>query len=120
MARNRKMTAGDMVAATDMAKSRVDACLELAQRVATDYEAADRRARLECKACYHFPRWGGTAITESKCGICGETIMNASTNTDAICKPCAEEHDLCRHCGGDREMRTRRRRWPELPEVQHE
>ena len=101
-----------MVSNTNRAKSRVDDALAQAKRIADD---TDRKARLErqfCKACFYFTRMGGAACTTQPCACCASPERYGSTATDVLCKPCAKEHSLCKHCGGDVEMRVGRRKWP--------
>ncbi len=75
-----------------------------------DNRKADRKNKLECKRCFYMRqgRIGGTAITQQSCGICEKVIMYSSTNTDAMCKECAEKYQLCVYCGADQELRPRR------------
>ena len=63
-----------------------------------------------CKYCSYINtgRIGGCAITTKPCGVCGEDMTFSNTCTDAICKRCAEKNRLCRHCGGDIELKNRR------------
>jgi len=44
---------------------------------------------------------------------CGKDQLYGNTRTDALCLECAQETMLCKHCGGDRELRTERRDWPD-------
>lgn len=77
-----------------------------------DQDREKRLEKQECKYCYIIdPRIGGQAMTHSQCAICGGTIINSSTCVDKICKACAAEHSLCKHCGGDLEMRQNRRKF---------
>jgi hypothetical protein len=43
-------------------------------------------------------------------------MVFSNTCVDKICTRCADAHKLCRHCGGDSEMRTKRRNfeWAEV------
>lgn len=83
-----------------------------ADRIKDDTEKQDRKKAQQCKACYYFTGLGGAAVTNRECAGCGEDQTYGSTNTDALCLPCAAEHKLCKHCGGDLEMRPGRRNWP--------
>lgn len=76
----------------------------------TDHDKKNRKAKLECKACYYMRtgRIGGAAMTQQACGICGDVVMYGSTNTDAMCRKCAEKYQLCVCCGADQELRPRR------------
>lgn len=51
-------------------------------------------------------------MTTQPCMCCYKPVMYGSTATDALCMDCAREHDLCKRCGGDIELRTRRKDWP--------
>jgi len=106
------MNKGNMIGATERAQQRVKAWLDHAAEVQADARKVDRLARLECKACFYASRLGGAAITTRPCMSCGSREVYGSTNTDVLCAPCATAGDLCKHCGGDREMRARRKAWP--------
>ena len=73
----------------------------------------------ECKSCsYLFPdRIGGSAITSTVCGICEKPMMFGNSCTDVLCKQCAESNLLCKHCGGDIDMKNRRN--PRLFQQRH-
>ena len=109
------MNRGNMIGATERAKARVKSWMELADDVIEDTKKADRLKRHECKACFYSSRIGGAAMTTRPCMSCGSDEMYGSTATDVLCLVCATKHELCRHCGGDLEMRTRRKDWPETP-----
>jgi NADH pyrophosphatase NudC (nudix superfamily) len=60
-----------------------------------------RRSEQECKVCtYINSNLAGQAITDSYCGICGKKMTFPTTDTDKVCKECAKENGLCKHCGG--------------------
>lgn len=107
-----------MIGATERAKARVKGWADLAEEVASDARKAERLKRHECKACFYSSRIGGAAMTTRSCMSCGSDEMYGSTATDVLCMVCATKHELCRHCGGDLEMRTRRKDWPETPNVE--
>lgn len=108
------MNVGNMVGATERAKARVQSWIDLALEVSTDARGKERLAAQECKACFYAGRIGGAAITNRPCMACGETQTYGSTNTDVLCRPCASGGQLCKHCGGDVELRARRRTWPQV------
>ena len=110
--RPKAMNKGNMIGATERAQRRVKAWLDYAAEVSVDARNADRLKRLECKACFYASRIGGAAITVRPCMSCGSREHYGSTNTDVLCSKCANAGDLCKHCGGDREMRARRKTWP--------
>lgn len=107
------MTAATMVEATQRAKAKIQSVLDYAHQLETDPQQEERVARQLCKACFYGPpRLGGAAVTSQPCMCCGEDQMYGSTNTDVLCENCAKDHGLCKHCGGDFEIRTDRKDWP--------
>lgn len=107
------MTRFRMVSATEFAKSRVESIIKRAKEIELDTLKAERIKACECKACFYSDRIGGAAITSRPCMCCNEMQHYGSTATNTLCKPCATKHDLCKRCGGDIELRVRRRKWPE-------
>jgi hypothetical protein len=99
---------------SSMAAARVADAMKLARDLEADAEKQRRLKALECKACFYFSRIGGAAITEQPCAACAKPQVYANTNTDILCRECASEHKLCKHCGGDIDMRERRRLWPDF------
>lgn len=80
--------------------------------LATDANAAKRRARCVCQACEYLNvgRLAGQAFTAWNCRLCREPQpSHPNTAVPALCAGCAEAFELCVECGGDREMRHRRR-----------
>jgi NADH pyrophosphatase NudC (nudix superfamily) len=60
-----------------------------------------RTSERECKVCtYINDNFAGQAFTDSYCGICGKKMTFPTTDTDKVCKECAKENGLCKHCGG--------------------
>ena len=55
--------------------------------------------RIYCDNCYIADNWGGSAMTTSKCKVCGREVLYGSTNVDYCCKSCAETREICVHCG---------------------
>lgn len=106
------MSKNTMVGATERAKSRVAEWVRLAEDVINDTRRAERKTRHECKACFYSSRIGGAAMTTRPCMCCGADQLHGSTSTDVLCANCAKEHSLCKHCGGDLELRPRRKTWP--------
>lgn len=99
---------------TNLAKSQILDVISRAERVSTDADKELRVAAQECKSCWYLsrPRIGGAAMTARECSICGTDQIFSSTNTDPLCKPCAQENSLCCHCGGDIDMKNRRKPRP--------
>lgn len=106
------MSKGTLIGATERAKQRVQDWIDLANAATNDTRHAQRIASHECKACFYSSRMGGAAITTRNCMCCSQPQTYGSTNTDVLCLPCAKEGSLCKHCGADLELRTRRRNWP--------
>lgn len=102
----------NMSDATRAARAAVVDLLKLANDIDTDSMREERIAQCECRACFYRPRWGAACVTEQDCGCCGKEQVYGSTATDVLCLECAKKHSLCKHCGGDLEMRTRRKSWP--------
>lgn len=63
-----------------------------------------------CGYCAVFrpDRIGGAMMTTACCAICEKNMMFSSTNTDVLCSECAVKNQLCKHCGGDVELKNRR------------
>ena len=101
--------------ATHQAKSQSESLIERATRLQADAKRTERLEAGLCRWCFYAAgRIGGAAMTTQPCAACKEDQLYSSTCTDVLCLPCAKEHDLCKRCGGDREMRTLRRKWPQL------
>jgi hypothetical protein len=109
-----------IVGASSRAKQRVDSHLALAERLQSDSEKKDRLDACLCKSCYYFTQLGGAAITNRECAGCWKDQVFGSTATDALCLDCASNHSLCKRCGGDLHMRSRRENWPDIVESMSE
>ena len=108
----KKLNKANMLRATEQAKRRVKEWIELAEEASKDTRKALRLEICECKACFYSSRIGGNVITTRACAICGRDRTYESSATDVLCLGCATENKLCAHCGGDLEMRVRRKDWP--------
>ena len=106
------MSKAHMVGATERAARQVQAWADHAASVQADNRKEERLAQMECKACFYAERMGGASMTYRACMCCGSRELYGSTNTDVLCAPCASAGKLCKHCGGDLQMRSRRRTWP--------
>lgn len=87
--------------ATTMSKARVESALRAAKKFSTD---PDRKARLTaqlCLPCFYGSRMAGQAFTNKPCDCCGEMQTYSSTDTDKLCRNCAVEHSVCRHCSAN-------------------
>ena len=103
----------DMMRETERSAHYAQDLIKRATRLQTDSDKEKRLAAGLCKGCHYVSsRLGGAAMTSQPCAGCATPQMYGSTYTDALCLACAKEHKLCKHCGGDSEMRTMRRKWP--------
>ena len=109
----RKLDIVAMTSATYMAECSAQDVIRRAMEYQDDPARGLRIAANKCKACYYV-RGGmaGAACTSQPCSGCGVVQHFGSTATDILCDGCASEHSLCKRCGGDRETRTLRRKWP--------
>lgn len=110
----RALEAHDMQYKTADAKLYAEQRLQEVSDFESDARKAERERAGECRACYYLngARWGGASMTAWSCGLCGDNNIHGSTNTPRVCKECSDKHIICAQCGGDREMRERRRKWP--------
>lgn len=107
-------TVASMVNATCLSAMYVDETLKRVTALQNDSEQEQRLRAHFCKSCFYvLSAIGGAAMTTQPCACCGKDQLYGSTYTDALCLDCAKEHTLCKHCGGDLDMRERRRKWPE-------
>jgi hypothetical protein len=112
-AKRAAMNKGNMIAWTERAKQYCQDLYARADEVANDNRQDEREKAQECKACFYMPRIGGCVMTTQPCMCCGKEVMFSSTATDRLCLDCAKKHSLCKRCGGDISMRSRRKEWPE-------
>lgn len=102
-------------------KRRVDLCsvLDASARAAEWFQKmekmvqdADRETRLmfqECPVCFASQKAGGAELTMIPCAICEKELNFGNGCVDVMCLECAREKRLCKHCGGDIEMKQRRK-----------
>ena len=107
-----KMNVCNMVYATERAKRNVNAILERAEELKNDPQKTKRVVANECISCFYSSGIGGSAMTNRPCMSCGLNELYGSTYTDVLCLNCAKTHGLCKHCGGDINMKVRRKEWP--------
>lgn len=112
------MTVANMVSRSASARRRVAEYLRVAEAMLNDSDSLNRIKAQNCVSCYYSAgRIGGSAITTRPCMCCGLTETYASTSTDALCLVCADLNHLCKHCGGDLDMREDRKDWPSAKPV---
>lgn len=75
-----------------------------------DLDREKRHAESECHYCY-VPYGAGRQgnSSGSLCGLCGGRTSSPSPCADVLCLDCAKANNLCKHCGGDVDMKRRRR-----------
>ena len=101
---------------TSMNNSHVRDYLKRARDLENDYDRAARLKLLLCPVCHYLGSGiGGAAMTTRPCAICNNDVLYGSTCTDVLCDKCAKLHDLCKHCGADRELRRNRRKFGWIP-----
>ena len=107
---HRKLTRATVAHATAQANRHIN---DLRKRLA-DFDNAKAGHDGQCKYCTFIrpERIGGAAITEGTCGLCERPMTFGNTCTDRLCPECAHDNGLCRHCGGDLELKDRRKPYP--------
>ncbi len=96
---------------TQHARDIMDHTIKRAKCFTDDQHKDSRHQRNECPVCYYYgTRIGGSVITEVECALCGEPMVFGNTCTDKLCDVCARTNKLCKHCGGDIDVKHRRKR----------
>ena len=91
------------------AKNGILGLKERLARLESDPKKEERIKRHWCIWCmYGYGIMAAQAFHTQDCGICGQSQVYNSSDTERLCLACAQEHELCRRCGGDIKMRTRR------------
>lgn len=85
---------------------------QLSQDVKNDPRRERRLERCKCLHCQYRVMMAGAAMTSRPCGLCGREQVYSSTNVGVVCVPCAREHGLCAHCGGDIDCNLERTEFP--------
>lgn len=101
----KKFDLDDILFMTRMQKYR----LASYKQIIEDANKKERQSSKECVICYYDSKIGGAAMTSANCKICDATMTFGSTNVDKLCKKCASEHALCRHCGADINLKQRKK-----------
>ncbi len=110
--KKQSMNIGNMVYATERAKSVIKDAVDRANNLTTDPDKKKRIEAQQCAPCFYSSRIGGQAMTNRDCMSCGQTQTYSSTATDVLCKQCAIDAELCKQCGADLKLRVRRKDWP--------
>lgn len=112
MNQNPSRWAADVLSrATEFSNKTIENLLKLAADIKEDVRKDERHAAQKCKACFYRTTIAGQAITMRPCACCKSEQTYGSTSTNMLCKPCAEKHHLCAHCGADVELNIHRRKW---------
>lgn len=98
--------------ANGYAKAVVENVVRRAKDYAEDPMRNQRLDAAECVLCHYTMRAGGTMSTERPCGICGASIRSRNTDIGVLCVECAKTNGLCKHCGADIELKSRRKARP--------
>lgn len=87
--------------------------LEFADQLTNDPYKKKRLEKSECLICYYQPygKIGGSAITHSKCECCDKDLIFGSTCVGVLCSDCAKKHKVCKHCGANLDLSTKRRKY---------
>jgi hypothetical protein len=78
---------------------------DTSKKIILYYSDPDKKIRIQqehlCKFCYYVntSRIGGSAITTVICANCDVEITFGNTCVDILCDKCAEELNVCKHCG---------------------
>lgn len=99
--------------ATMRKKDILETYLNRAAQAEFDLKNDEREAAGECRCCFYYDgKMGSASVTRRPCACCGVILHSANTSIDMLCLTCADKHKLCVHCGADRELRVRRKKWP--------
>lgn len=106
----RVIDAASVYNATAQAKHYIGKCRSTLRRIDEDPDREKRLKRQECGFCHYMAgKIGGAAVTTAPCGICDRQVSSGNTCIAALCLDCAKRLGLCKHCGGDIEMKHRRK-----------
>lgn len=75
-----------------------------------DPNKQERRDSQKCVVCFYSQTVSGASTTDRQCAFCNNVITSGNTNVNVLCSGCAGQTGLCRQCGGDMEMKNRRKR----------
>lgn len=111
--KRRDLTIEDVRAASYFGRQRLSAWISNAERAFADLDKTERIERHECRWCFYRAmsggRVGGQAFTARDCDSCGQSVTYSSTNTDRVCRPCAERLGICVSCVADIDLVDRRK-----------
>lgn len=79
------------------------------QKVVDDADRVERITQQKCKFCFYAGKMVLNAFDKKPCKICGTEIVSSHIPADSLCVECAIKHKLCRDCGADLELKSRRK-----------
>ena len=80
------------------------------KKVIEDPDKKNRLEKSECVLCYYYyGKIGGSVMTSTECGSCNKELSFGNTCVDVLCPECAKKYRVCRHCGADLELKSRRK-----------
>lgn len=95
---------------TFISRSRVNRILALADNLKKDPDKTKRLNGLHCLICwYQSGKIVGQAFTSWSCKSCGQTGMHPNTGVPQLCNNCAEKMQACIECGGDLNLKKRKK-----------
>jgi len=95
---------------TDNAKAAVEHYVDRALELRFDPRKSERLPKQECVVCFYTSRVAGAACSQRPCALCGIKLYSGSTHVHTLCIPCAKLNSLCCDCGGDIDLKLRRRK----------
>ena len=112
MSEIREYTEEDVSRQTDYAKYYSDEHIKNSMEFLTDSNKKKRLELGKCKFCFylHGSGFSGQAISKWNCKVCNDPHVHENTSVPKICYACSDIYELCTVCGGDVEMRMRRKK----------
>lgn len=97
--------------ATERAKYVANEAIAYAKDLQNDPDKKQRLSECVCPVCYYrrVGRIGGARMTFSSCGGCSCRLSSGNTCVDVLCEKCAAERGCCKQCGGDLNLKMRRK-----------
>lgn len=107
------LSKSNILSATAMSKRWVESYKKKALALIEDKDKAKRIEACLCLSCYYLSNHiGGAAMTRRECACCDKEMLFSSTYTDALCKACARDNFLCKHCTADIDLKIRKKPRP--------
>jgi hypothetical protein len=111
---NRRITVPEVARVNAVSSSnmlRVHDFIARGLEAANDGKKAERLSACKCIYCFYLNRGRlvGHGFTAWKCLACDFEGQHSNTGVPRYCETCSAELNLCIECGGDLEMRYRRK-----------